>query len=269
MKYPNGNWDETPGLVRLLEGDVLNLGPDGLVVVDRMSDCAARVRPLTQKTREFTPRFKDEKVVIKEAVRGYRIATQVEPATIVARLGADWQSKDFAASVPGYDAAKHKKPNGQKQQTKEQTEMKTATTDDGLSRGGLAAEALREQRATKPGKKAKAPKAAKEPKAAKPAKEPKAAKAPKAKKEKKAKAAKTGEVKQMPKIHGHSVCAVLRRLGKEGVTTEQAKAILAANGINDMPAASLAVQVGFGRTGKRPAADLTAEQVKELIAQAK
>lgn len=70
---------------------------------------------------------------------------------------------------------------------------------------------------------------------------------------------------RMKKIMEHSVCAVLRRLGAEGVTAPHATAILAKHGIKDMPAASLNVQVGYGRTGKRPAAPLTKEQVKELI----
>ncbi len=67
----------------------------------------------------------------------------------------------------------------------------------------------------------------------------------------------------MDKIFDYSVCAVLRKLGNEGVTVPHATSILKARGIT-MPASSLAVQVGLGRTEKRPIAPLTKEQVKEL-----
>lgn len=76
------------------------------------------------------------------------------------------------------------------------------------------------------------------------------------------KAATTG--KQMAKIMGYSVCAVLRKLGNEGVREEHAKAILAKHGVKDMPERSLSVQLALGRAKSRPLAPLKDSEVKEL-----
>ena len=75
--------------------------------------------------------------------------------------------------------------------------------------------------------------------------------------------ASNGSNGHMEKIFGFSVCSVLRRLGKEGVTAEQASQILAANKIT-MPEQSMKVQLSLFK--QRPPADLTGEQVKELKA---
>lgn len=73
-------------------------------------------------------------------------------------------------------------------------------------------------------------------------------------------------------IFGHSACAVLKALGRSGIKYPQADAILKSHGI-EMPKASISVQLGFGRnehTWQRHGkpADLTAEQMKELVGDA-
>lgn len=91
-----------------------------------------------------------------------------------------------------------------------------------------------------------------------------AALADKPKRQKKEKAS-TGRKNGLGDIMGHSVCAVVRALGQAGVGIKHAEAILATKGIT-MPPASLSVQLGFGRSGKREPAALTKEQLKELRA---
>jgi len=108
---------------------------------------------------------------------------------------------------------------------------------------------------TKKEPKMKANKTKKEAKAK--AKEAKAAKPERAANKKK----QTNGSGHMEKIFGFSVCAVLRRLGKEGVKFEQAVQILAAKKIS-MPEQSLKVQLSLFK--QRTPADLTGDQVKEL-----
>jgi len=71
--------------------------------------------------------------------------------------------------------------------------------------------------------------------------------------------------KQHAKILGHSACSVIRALGKAGVKGPKAKEILAKHDIT-MPPASISVQLGFGRSGKKECAPLTADQIQELTA---
>lgn len=151
-------------------------------------------------------------------------------------------------------------------------------TSDGLPKGGLTAAAIRAKRGNKP----KASKKATEgentdpdaetayetnPRGKKPGRgvKPKAAKEPK---EPKVKNETGGGPGQMPKIMGQSATSVIRLLGKNEVPTPHVKAILAAQGIHGMPPASLSVQLGFGRSGKRPPANLSSEQYDELLASA-
>jgi hypothetical protein len=66
-------------------------------------------------------------------------------------------------------------------------------------------------------------------------------------------------------IFGFAVTAVIRTLGKEGVTIKQMQAILDAKKIK-MPPASVSVQLGFGRNGSnRPNAELSKAQIAELV----
>ncbi len=66
-------------------------------------------------------------------------------------------------------------------------------------------------------------------------------------------------------LMGHSVTAVVRRMGLEGATKEQMQAILDANKIKMSPS-SMRLQLWSGRISRRPAAPITKEQVKELFA---
>jgi hypothetical protein len=73
---------------------------------------------------------------------------------------------------------------------------------------------------------------------------------------------------KLQKILGFSACAVAKALGKAGIMWEEADKIMRAHG-NQMPKASLSVQMGFGRrptTWERHGqpAPLTDEQIEEL-----
>ncbi len=85
----------------------------------------------------------------------------------------------------------------------------------------------------------------------------------------------TGKRARHNKILGHSVCSVARALGQAGIKYPEADAIMRAHG-NEMPPASLRVQLGFGRNEKSwvrhgHPAPLTEKQIKELrrLAEAK
>ena len=92
-------------------------------------------------------------------------------------------------------------------------------------------------------------------------------------KKNKAEAKAAGEKKpagdDLKKIFGFSISSVLNRLGKEGVTTAHAKAIMVAQG-KTVKDSSVSTGISDGRSGKygKPA-ELTGAQVKELRASAK
>ena len=69
-------------------------------------------------------------------------------------------------------------------------------------------------------------------------------------------------------LYGHAVTAVLRRLGKEGVSTAHVRAIMEAKGVKVSPT-TVSIQVNAGRTkgyaDRGEPADLTAAQLKELM----
>lgn len=178
------------------------------------------------------------------------IATTVSRDHVVERRGEQGLHDFLARKTPPAEAAAGETSNETTTETGDNTmtgkgKTKKATKSKKAPRGGLAADALAAQangEAKPKGRKAKKPK------------EPKPANPP-------------GEGR-MTKIMGFSVCAVLRRLGKEGVTKEHAKAILEAQGITGMPPASLAIQVSYGKSGTRPPAELSNEQVAELVSSA-
>ncbi len=71
-------------------------------------------------------------------------------------------------------------------------------------------------------------------------------------------------------LHGHSITAVLRRLGKEGVSTAHVRAIMAAKKVK-VSDTTVSIQVNAGRSGDKERgkpAELTAAQVKELVSAA-
>jgi len=195
-------------------------------------------------------------------------------ATIILRVVFDPATLD-AATVTGRF---HEILGDTTTKNESNNDMKKTKLDK-LPRGGLAAEALRAQAAAEPvlsepvlaveADAAAAPEP--EPKPAAPRKTPKKnVKNVVAKKAKAVRATGGSTGKRMPKIMDFSVCAVVRALGAAGVQNGHAKAILAAHGINDMPPASLSVQLGFGRNGTegRKPAPLTTEQLNELTASA-
>jgi len=68
-------------------------------------------------------------------------------------------------------------------------------------------------------------------------------------------------------LFGHPVTAVLRRLGKEGVSTAHVRDIMKAKGMN-VSDTTVSIQVNAGRNKDKDRgtpADLTAAQVKELV----
>jgi len=69
-------------------------------------------------------------------------------------------------------------------------------------------------------------------------------------------------------IFGLSVTSVLRRLGKEGVTTAHAREIMKAQNVETSDI-TVSIQVNAGRRGKGgPPAELTAAQIKQLVSSA-
>jgi len=90
---------------------------------------------------------------------------------------------------------------------------------------------------------------------------PKATKEPKAKKEKSASS--SGRMK----IMGNSAYKIAVTLGKKGVTLENVKAIIKAQG-SDLSEGTISQNYYLGKSGKGNMADLTGDQIKELIASA-
>lgn len=69
-------------------------------------------------------------------------------------------------------------------------------------------------------------------------------------------------------IFGQSVTSVLRRLGKEGVSTAHAREIMKAQEVETSDI-TVSIQVNAGRNGKGgPPAELTAAQIKQLVSSA-
>lgn len=71
-------------------------------------------------------------------------------------------------------------------------------------------------------------------------------------------------------LFGHSITAVLRRLGAEGVATAHVRAIMAAKGVK-VSDTTVSIQVNAGRNKDKERgepAPLTAAQVKELVSAA-
>lgn len=65
-------------------------------------------------------------------------------------------------------------------------------------------------------------------------------------------------------LFGFSVCAVLRRLGKEGVTTAHAAAIMEKQKVECQPT-TMQLALSAGRRGQGNIADMTKAQVEELV----
>ena len=74
-----------------------------LMVCDRITESAARLRPLTKLVKEITPHFNEEKkvTVVADDTQYQRVSTNT-PGPFVARLGLDWVKADFKAEVPGF-----------------------------------------------------------------------------------------------------------------------------------------------------------------------
>lgn len=83
----------------------------------------------------------------------------------------------------------------------------------------------------------------------------------------KAKAATNGKETQ-PEIMGFRVRAVMRKLGKSGADSEQVAAILKAKRIT-VPDGAISNEIKRGKSGKGALAELTKDQVAELMALAK
>lgn len=72
-----------------------------------------------------------------------------------------------------------------------------------------------------------------------------------------------------PKLLGHSICAVVKALGKAGMKAPEAEVLLKKHGI-EMASKSLRVQLGFGRNPKswerhgKPA-PLTESEIEQLV----
>ena len=88
--------------------------------------------------------------------------------------------------------------------------------------------------------------------------------------DKKSKTEKVEKAGKLGGLFGFTTCAILRRLGKEGVSSGHAVAILAAKGIKvSKTTASIQCNAGLNKVAERGTpADLTAAQVKELVASA-
>ena len=118
-----------------------------------------------------------------------------------------------------------------------------------------AEEAAKIEAASKPAKATAKPKPAAK---AKPAAKPGAAK-----KDKPVPAATSRT--RMEKIFGHSVCSVIRSLGKAGATVAEARVIMEKKGV-EVKDTTLSLNVGAGRAGKYGDAGLDRGQLAELLA---
>lgn len=210
-------YNTVPGMVRLLEGDVVQLD-GGPHIVTRSNQSGATVQPLQKKHVERET-LGGKKVEFWAKQRVQHISGCVPKYLILERRG-DAGLREFLDSknLPNRQTppAAGQSETGGDNQTTESSEVMAA--------------------------------------------------------KKKAAAAKKNE--EAPKLGalggwmGYPVTAVLRRLGKEGVTVAHARAIAKANKV-DVADATVTIQVGKGRNGQgsEPAA-LTAAQVKELIGSA-
>ena len=71
-------------------------------------------------------------------------------------------------------------------------------------------------------------------------------------------------------LYGHSITSILRKLGREGVSTAHVRAIMAAKKIK-VSDTTVSIQVNAGRNKdaeRGKPADLTSAQLKELLAAA-
>ena len=230
-----------PGTVRLQVGDVVRLPADGFCAVVSVNESGALAEQLTRKQRTFTPAATGVAVTVSGSGSRFRMTRSVEAATRVARLGQGWKQKNFAVEVPGFLDATNNHPRDKK----DNDSMKN-NEQDGLPRGGLAADAIRAKRAAKRGKNPAAKEAAKADAGGGAAEDG------------------TRTKGKLGQYEGHSICAVLRRLGKEGVSVAHARAIVAAQGWSASDT-TVQIQNGWGRNDKAPAADLTKAQVKALV----
>ncbi len=213
------------GQVRLRPGDVVR--GESIVVKAGLSN--AKVIPLAKQRRRIVPHLDPAKAVEFETAEGVVAIAPCVDAELVTERRGEQGVKDFLAGkgAPAKDA--------------ESTGLETKG-NDGMAK---KAKLTKEERAA-----AKA--AAKQAKA-----EAKAAKKAAGKNGDTASKGKLGE------LFGCSITSVLRRLGKEGVTTAHAKAIFKARGLDAAPA-TVQIQICNGRNGKGTPADITAAQVKEL-----
>lgn len=222
----------------LQEGDILEL--DGRrYMVDYVNDSRVRCVPLDRVEVEVAT-LGGESASFSKHGHPVNIATTIESSRLLERTGLRGLKEFLAAK-----ASRRKKTVEAKQLKEESTDDMARKTKDTTSttpkpRGGLAADARRAKESAKPDKQ-KAPKPEKKP----------------------ADSAK-GKLGQ---VMGHSTCSVIRRLGKEGASKLRIIAILAAVGVTASPA-TVAIQRGWGKSGKEKAAELTGDQIKELLGHA-
>jgi hypothetical protein len=238
-----------PGNIRLQRGDLIRASgiyfmvvmanpSRALIVATEGREVQVVNRVTGEQQASFTAPGKDES-----------ISRDLPKESLVARLG----ETGFMEFLGGLSVLRRRALGLDAiiiNETKGQDSMKTPDENGGgeLPKGGLVAEAIR----AGGGK----------------------TKTPKAKKEKKTKED-TGARGALGAIMGNSVVAVLRTLGREGVTTPHARAIVKAQGIKCADA-TVSIQVSAGRNGKTAGkdakkvtyAELTQAQIKELKASA-
>ncbi len=255
-----------PGQHELAVGDVVDRGGEPYIVT-RVGDCNAMIEGLARRQVKVNTRFGGTKEFDAPG-RPLAVAHFTDPSSVVERRGEQGLKDYLASDVPRRrkaEVAQQQQTGAQAPQQAKDEDMARQRTLKGekktrKARGGLAAEKAADEAIENGKQTAKEMKKAAQVQA-------KADKA-KAKAEKKAakgngKASGLRTKGSLGEICGFAVTAVLRCLGKNGVTPEEATAILKAKKIT-MPPKSLYVQVAYGRSGGRPPAPLTGDQVSEL-----
>lgn len=214
------------GLVRLEVGDVLVTGH----IVDYVNESRARVVSMTPVKKQFTT-VMEEKIEIEKTGVPFSIATNIFPDSVTERRGDKGLAEFLTSRKARRSQVGIEEPETVTEET-EENNMPKETKEKKQARGGFAAEA-REEANKDPRKIAK-------------------------------QAAEENHARgRLGQVMGFSTCSVLKRLGKEGVTTAHAVAIMAAI---KSPAkkATISLNVGLGRRGCDGIAELTGAQVKEL-----
>jgi hypothetical protein len=225
-----------PGHLVALDG----LSPEPSHVVDYVNDSRARCSPLKGgRVHVITPLVGQPKVV-EDKPDSVNVATVLPGERVVGWIHPN-KLNDYLT-----EAAARRKEQRQAASQSKQTEAENMKTEKRKARGGLAATVTSNGTTDKP-RRGRPPGKAKEAKA------------------KKTETNGTKSKGALGEIHGHSVVSVIRRLSTEVESPQRIIDILKAHGTTAHEN-TVKIQYNRGRKGEGSPADLSKEQVKELLA---